>query len=59
MIDAFGFGRPISPLLLWIMIEAVSRGTWAALAPPLMVSLGVSVAFINPLLKVVRGALGQ
>lgn len=59
LIEAYGFGRPISPLLLWIMIEAVSRETWAALAPPLMVSLGVSVAFVNPLLKVVRGVLGQ
>src|SRR5271165_3447739 len=30
MTEAFGYGRPVSPLLLWIMIEAVSRKTWVA-----------------------------
>ena len=58
MIEAFGFARPISPLLLWIMIEAVSRKRWIALAPPLMVSLSVSLVFANPFVKVVRGLLG-
>jgi hypothetical protein len=58
MIDAFGFGRPISPLLLWIMIEAVTRRAWIALAPPLLVSLGVSVVFAVPLWRVIRGLLG-
>jgi hypothetical protein len=38
MIDAFGYARPVSPLLLWVMIEAVSRKAWNALVPPLLVS---------------------
>ncbi len=59
MIEAFGFARPVSPLLLWIMIEAVSRKAWSALAPPLLVSLSVSLAFASPLLTVVKGLLGR
>jgi hypothetical protein len=59
MIEAYGFGRPVSPLLLWIMIEAVSSSQWAALAPPLVVSLSVSVAFGRPLLTVISGLLSR
>jgi hypothetical protein len=59
MIEAFGFGRPVSPLLLWIMIEAVSRKTWIALAPPLAISLSVSLAFARPFVTVVSGLLGR
>lgn len=57
MIEAFGFARPVSPLLLWIMIEAVSRKTWSALAPPLLVSLSVSLVFASPLVTVMKDLL--
>jgi hypothetical protein len=57
MIEVFGFARPVSPLLLWIMIEAVSRKTWSALAPPLLVSLSVSLVFASPLVTVMKGLL--
>jgi hypothetical protein len=59
MIEAFGFARPVSPLLLWIMIEAVSRKTWSAMAPPLLVTLSVSLAFANPFVTVMKGLLGH
>ena len=59
MIDAFGFARPVSPLLLWIMIEAVCRRAWSALGPPLLVSLSVSLVFAKPLVAVLRGVLGR
>jgi hypothetical protein len=59
MIEAYGFGRPVSPLLLWVMIEAVSSSQWAALAPPLLVSLSVSVAFGSPLVTVIKGLLSR
>lgn len=59
MTEAFGFGRPVSPLLLWIMIEAVSRKTWMALTPPLLVSLRVSLVFASPLVTVLKGLLGR
>jgi hypothetical protein len=58
MQDAFGFGRPVSPLLLWVMLEAVYRRIWAALAPPLMVSLSVSLVFAQPFLTICKGLLG-
>jgi hypothetical protein len=59
MIDAFGFARPISPLLMWIMIEAVSRQTLVAVVPPLLVSLSVSLVFVNPFIMVFKGVLGR
>ncbi len=59
MNESFGFGRPVSPLLLWIMIEAVSRKKWAALAPPLLVSLSVSLVFGSQLAAVIRGILAR
>jgi hypothetical protein len=59
MMDAFGFARPISPMLLWIMIEAVSRKTWSALAPPLLLSLGVSPVFAKPFVALMKGVLGH
>jgi hypothetical protein len=59
MIDAFGFARPVSPLLLWVMLEAVSRKTWTALAPPLLVSLSVSLVFAQPFLAILKRLLRQ
>ena len=59
MEEAFGFSRPVSPLLLWILIEAVSRRKWAALAPPLLLSLSVSLVFVSPFLAIVKGLLGR
>jgi hypothetical protein len=59
MLDSFGFARPVSPLLLWIMIEAVCRKSWSAMAPPLLVSLSVSLVFAKPFVTVLRGVLGR
>ena len=59
MSEAFAFGRPVSPLLLWIMMEAVSRRRWIALAAPLMVTLSVSVVLVRPFVAVVKGLAGR
>lgn len=59
MIEAYGFGRAVSPLLLWVIIEAVSSHQWTALAPPLLVSLSVSVAFASPLVTVMKALLSR
>lgn len=59
MIEAFGFGRPVSPLRLWVMLEAVSRKAWGALAPPPMVSLGAGLVFVDPLIAMGKGLLGR
>ncbi len=57
--DPFAFGRAVSPLLLWIAMEAVNRKKWAALAPPLLVSLSVSLVFARPLIAIGQGLLGR
>ena len=59
MADPFAFGRVVSPLLLWIMIEAVARKTWGALVPPLLVSLSVSLVFVRPLVAIAKALLGR
>ena len=38
LMEAFGFGRPISPLLLWVMIEAARRRNFWAMASPLIIN---------------------
>jgi hypothetical protein len=57
MIDPFGFGRLISPLLVWVMMEAVARKKWAALAPPLLISLNVSLVFARPMIDMAHALL--
>ena len=59
MSEAFAFGRPVSPLLLWVMLEAVSRRRWIALAPPLLISLSVGVVLVRPFVEVVKGMIGS
>jgi hypothetical protein len=59
MVEAMAFGRPTSPLLLWVMIEAISRKAWAAMAAPLLVSLSVSLVFASPLLTIIKSVLGR
>ena len=59
MEDPFAFGRVISPLLLWILMEAVARRKWLALAPPLMVSLSVSMVFVMPAIAIAHALLGR
>jgi hypothetical protein len=58
MIEAMGYARPVSPLLLWVMMEAVSRKAWRGIVPPLMVSVSAGLAFGSPLVSIVKGVLG-
>ena len=44
--------------MLWIMIEAGSCKTWNAMAPPLLVTLSVSLVFAKPIVTVRKGVLG-
>jgi hypothetical protein len=59
MEDPFAFGRVITPLLLWIMVEAVARRKLLALAPPLLVSLSVSLVFVLPLIAIAQALSGR
>ena len=55
LLDAYGYARPISPVLLWVALQSVVRKTWAGLAPPLAVSLSVGMYCVPPALSIVRG----
>jgi hypothetical protein len=54
MADPFAFGRVISPLLVWIAIEALVRRQWAVLAAPLAISLNVGLVFVRPAIGIVQ-----
>lgn len=55
--EAYGYSRPLSPLLLWLMLDAVVRGAWAKLVPPLLVTLGVAIYLGGPLVSIIKGVL--
>jgi len=55
LLDAYGYARPISPVLLWVALQSVVRKTWAGLAPPLAVSLSVGMYCVPPALSIARG----
>jgi len=52
---ASGYSRPVSPLLLWLMLEAARKRTWWKLGPPLTMTLSVALYIQNPLADLVRG----
>lgn len=56
--EPFGFGRPISPLLIFVLFQALAQGrwaAWAAMAPPLVITMGVGVHFVSPVWRILRG----
>jgi hypothetical protein len=55
--DAYAYSRPLSPLLLWIMLQSVAAGRWTALVPPLLVSAGVGVYLLPPAWSFAKGLL--
>jgi hypothetical protein len=55
MLEAFGFARPVSPLLLFVLLEGVARPCWAALTPPLLVLMAVGINFAYPAWGILRG----
>jgi hypothetical protein len=57
LIESYAYSRPSSPLLLFVMLRAIAGGAWWGLAPPLLVTGGVAIFFINPLLTVLKGLL--
>lgn len=53
--DTYGYARPVSPLILWIMLRATARRAWAILISPLLVSAGVGVYLVSPAWSIVKG----
>ena len=57
MLEAFGYARPVSPLLLFVMLQAVVSARWAGLAAPLLITLNVCQFLGYQLIGVVKGLL--
>jgi hypothetical protein len=55
MLEAFGYARPVSPLLLFVMLQAVVSVRWVGLAAPLAITLNVCQFLGYQLIGVVRG----
>jgi hypothetical protein len=57
--DPFSYGRPASPLLLWVMLEAAGRRAWIALAAPLAISSNVGLVFAWPAVEIAKSLMGH
>lgn len=55
MFEAYGYGRPVSPLLLFVLLEGIVTRLWAAMLAPLLVAMSVGLFFISPLSRILRG----
>ena len=57
MKDAYGYGRPVSPLLLYVILRAAASRRWGQLAAPLAVTFSILVYFVKPFLGILHGIL--
>lgn len=55
MNDAYGYARPVSPLLFYVMLRGLAARDWRYLVPPLLVTLSVLIYFVKPLLGILHG----
>jgi hypothetical protein len=55
MTDAYGYARPISPLLLFVTLRAMAAKAWRQLVPPLLVTLSILIYFAKPVMGILRG----
>ncbi|HWQ54228.1 MAG TPA: hypothetical protein VN442_11125 [Bryobacteraceae bacterium] len=58
MSEAYAWGRAVSPLLLFVMFEAIAAGAWRALIPPLLVTANVGITLGSQALNVVKTLAG-
>ena len=58
MTEAYGFARPVSPLLLFVMVTAVRQRLWWCLAAPLTMTGSIGLFFVTPTWRIVAGLLG-
>jgi hypothetical protein len=57
LIEPYGYARPVSPLLLFLMLRGIARGSKAGLVAPLSLSLGVGVNLLSQAAGVAKGLL--
>ncbi len=57
MTEAYGFARPVSPLLLFVIVTAVKERLWWGLPPSLMMTASIGLFFVAPTWRIVTGLL--
>jgi hypothetical protein len=57
LIEPYGFVRPISPLLVFLMLRSVTRGAPAGLAAVLVLTLSTWVSLANQVVGIAKGLL--
>jgi hypothetical protein len=57
LFEAYGYARPLSPLMLFVMLQAVASGFWIGLAPPLLVSANLAIFFVSPILRILKALI--
>jgi hypothetical protein len=55
---AYGYARPLSPLILWLVLLALESRKWAALIPPALVSAAVGAYVAVSTLRAFRTLVG-
>ena len=56
--EAFGYGRPASPLVLFVMLNALHTRAWMPLAASLAMTPSVLVSFLSYAVKIGRKMVG-
>jgi hypothetical protein len=57
LFEAYGYARPLSPLLLFVMLQSVASGFWIGVTPPLLVSASLAIFFVSPALRILSAAI--
>lgn len=57
-VHIYGYGRVLSPLLLFLVLGALARGSWTALAPLAMILPRMGMEFAGDTWRIVRGLTG-
>ena len=52
--DVVAFGRPVSPLILFLLLRGVAAREWLSILAPMGMSLGCAVFYLSPALRIFR-----
>ncbi len=56
--DAYGYARPVSPMLWFVMVNGIAESRWLMAAPPLAMSIQICAYLVKQAIGVARGVLG-
>ena len=55
--EAVGFGRPVSPLILFVMLRGIASREWLSIAAPLGMCIGCGIFYVSPAIRIGRALL--